>query len=85
MNLTHISATCCVYTITGYLLVYDDQRDDSLVVISENKGGALELFDKVKDGHPLNMVRTIFFFPCFLPCTKRFLVSGGWGYFTVRL
>lgn len=70
MNLTHVSATCSVYTNTDYLLVHDDQREDRLVAFifylnyfdgwSEDKGGALELFDKDKDGHPQNVVKRIF-------------------------
>lgn len=70
LNLTHVSATCSVYTNTDYLLVHDDQREDRMVAFifylncfnnwSEDKGGALELFDKDKDGHPQNIVRRIF-------------------------
>lgn len=70
MDLTHVSATCSVYTNTDYLLIHDDQREDRMVAFifylncvedwSEELGGALELFNKDKDGHPVEVVKRIF-------------------------
>ncbi|XP_018577996.1 prolyl 3-hydroxylase OGFOD1 isoform X2 [Anoplophora glabripennis] len=68
LNLTHISATCSLYSNTDYLLVHDDQREDRLVAFvlylskdwSESNGGALQLFNKDECGHPLKNVRSIY-------------------------
>lgn len=70
LNLTHISATCSVYTNTDYLLVHDDQREDRMVAFvfyltfpegwKEDMGGALQLFNKDSNGHPLEVVQSIF-------------------------
>lgn len=67
--MTHVSATCSVYTNTDFLLVHDDQREDRMVAFifyltsddwTENRGGALQLFNKEKNGHPHEVVRNIF-------------------------
>lgn len=70
LNLTHVSATCSVYTNTDYLLVHDDQREDRLVAFifyltnsgpwTEDKGGALQLFNKDHNLHPHGVVKNIF-------------------------
>uniref|UniRef100_A0A6P7FK15 Prolyl 3-hydroxylase sudestada1 n=1 Tax=Diabrotica virgifera virgifera TaxID=50390 RepID=A0A6P7FK15_DIAVI len=69
-SLTHISATCSLYSNTDYLLVHDDQREDRMVAFvlyltgkngwNESKGGALQLFNKSETGQPQVCVRNIF-------------------------
>ncbi|CAH0555517.1 unnamed protein product [Brassicogethes aeneus] len=69
-ELTHISATCSLYSNTDYLLVHDDQREDRMVAFvlyltgengwSKEKGGALQLLDKDENGQPRNTVKDIF-------------------------
>lgn len=83
LKLTHISATCSVYTNTDYLLVHDDQREDRLVAFilyltgpngwNESKGGALQLLNKDTNCEPFQVVKNIF--PCnnqlvFFPVTS---------------
>ncbi|KAJ8932550.1 hypothetical protein NQ318_000702 [Aromia moschata] len=68
LNLTHISATCSLYSNTDYLLVHDDQREDRLIAFvlyltndwNESEGGALQLYNKDSDYQPLEVVRNIF-------------------------
>ncbi|KAJ8920215.1 hypothetical protein NQ315_011876 [Exocentrus adspersus] len=68
LNLTHISATCSLYSNTDYLLVHDDQREDRLVAFvlylskdwSECYGGALQLVSKDEEGHPDKVVRSVY-------------------------
>nr|CAH7729214.1 unnamed protein product [Callosobruchus chinensis] len=69
-NLTHISATCSIYTNTDYLLVHDDQREDRMVAFilyltgeggwDETKGGSLQLFGKDEFGQPKDVARNIY-------------------------
>ncbi|XP_050499772.1 prolyl 3-hydroxylase OGFOD1 isoform X1 [Diabrotica virgifera virgifera] len=69
-SLTHISATCSLYSNTDYLLVHDDQREDRMVAFvlyltgkngwNESKGGALQLFNKSETDQPQVCVRNIF-------------------------
>lgn len=68
-DLTHISATCSLYSNTDYLLVHDDQREDRMVafilyiiddfVWHKSDGGSLQLFSKDANGQPLDVVRDI--------------------------
>ncbi|KAG5870883.1 hypothetical protein JTB14_035751 [Gonioctena quinquepunctata] len=70
LSLTHISATCSLYSNTDYLLVHDDQREDRMVAFvlyltgkdgwNESKGGALQLLNKDVCEQPLEVVRDIF-------------------------
>lgn len=72
-----MSATCSIYTNTDYLLIHDDQREDRMVAFifylnciedwSEELGGALELFNKDQDGHPVEVVKRI------LPSNNQFI------------
>lgn len=69
-ELTHISATCSVYTNTDYLLVHDDQQDDRMIAFvlyltdpdgwDETKGGALQLLTKEPNGQPSVVSRSIY-------------------------
>nr|XP_023022848.1 prolyl 3-hydroxylase sudestada1 [Leptinotarsa decemlineata] len=69
LNLTHVSATCSLYSNTDYLLVHDDQREDRMVAFilyltgkegwNESKGGSLQLLNKDDKGQPLDVVRNI--------------------------
>ncbi|XP_056635786.1 prolyl 3-hydroxylase OGFOD1 [Diorhabda carinulata] len=68
--LTHISATCSLYSNTDYLLVHDDQREDRMVAFvlyltgksgwNQSKGGALQLLNKDEKSQPNEIVRDIF-------------------------
>lgn len=68
-ELTHISATCSLYSDTDYLLVHDDLREDRVVAYIlyltrkegwDNKfGGALQLFSKDEEGQPIETVKEI--------------------------
>lgn len=59
------------------MLVHDDQREDRMVAFvfylictdkwTEDKGGALQLFNKDSSGHPKDIVRSIF------PCNNQFV------------
>ncbi|KAK9890876.1 hypothetical protein WA026_012221 [Henosepilachna vigintioctopunctata] len=69
-DLVEISATCSCYTMTDYLLVHDDQREDRMVAFvyyltdndnwGINTGGSLDLFTKDERGLPSKVVRSIF-------------------------
>ncbi|CAH1102533.1 unnamed protein product [Psylliodes chrysocephalus] len=69
-SLTHVSATCSLYSNTDYLLVHDDQREDRMVAFvlyltgkdgwCEGKGGALQLLSKDEHGQPKEIIRDIF-------------------------
>jgi len=68
-NLTHISATCSLYSNTDYLLIHDDHQDDRMVAFilyltdedgwDKNNGGNLQLFTKDANGQPAEVVRDI--------------------------
>lgn len=69
LELTHVSATCSLYSDTDYLLVHDDLQEDRVVAyilyLTGNKewerkyGGALQLFSKDEDGQPLQVVKDV--------------------------
>ncbi|XP_066157201.1 prolyl 3-hydroxylase sudestada1 [Euwallacea fornicatus] len=68
-ELTHISASCSLYTDSDYLLVHDDLREDRMVAFilyltdeygwKESDGGSLQLFSKDENGQPCDVVRSI--------------------------
>ncbi|XP_066258188.1 prolyl 3-hydroxylase sudestada1 [Euwallacea similis] len=68
-ELTHISASCSLYSDSDYLLVHDDLREDRMVAFilyltdeygwKESDGGSLQLFSKDKNGQPCDVVRSI--------------------------
>ncbi|CAG9819240.1 unnamed protein product [Phaedon cochleariae] len=69
-NLTHISATCSLYSNTDYLLVHDDQREDRMVAFvlyligkqgwNEQRDGSLQLLNTDIMGQPKDIVRDIY-------------------------
>ncbi|XP_060532413.1 prolyl 3-hydroxylase OGFOD1 [Cylas formicarius] len=69
-DLSHVSATCSIYTNSDYLLVHDDQREDRMVAFilyltgkegwDKRKGGPLQLFSKDRSGHPQEVVYEMF-------------------------
>ncbi|XP_050313295.1 prolyl 3-hydroxylase OGFOD1 [Anthonomus grandis grandis] len=77
-KLTHMSATCSLYTNTDYLLIHDDQREDRMVAFilylvddfqfAKNDGGALQLFSKDEYGQPKEVVNEL------LPTNNRLII-----------
>lgn len=69
LELTHISATCSLYSDTDYLLVHDDLREDRVVAYvlyltgkegwNTEYGGSLQLFSKDAEGQPLQAVKDV--------------------------